>query len=148
VNRAKLAETNRVTRFDECQRILAEADWPGELIDVEPLLDGETVVLHVAAFEEFDEGVLRARFRVMCDLEVVFEPIGSEMPVEEPAPKAGSCGSCSSGGGCSTGGCGTKAKSAPAGKSSTKTSGCETCALSRVSAGGSRRMEAGAGVSE
>jgi hypothetical protein len=151
---ARVADESRVARFAECQRILSEADWPGELIDVEPLLDGGTIVLHAIAFDGFDEGVLRARFRVMCDLEVLVELVGSEPAVAEPVANeaaGGSCGSCSSGGcssggGCSTGGCTTKGRGVASSKRSG--SGCDTCALSRATSRRSESVQASAGASE
>jgi hypothetical protein len=141
LERARLAEASRAARFEECQRVGSEAGWPGELIDVEPLLDGETVVLHGVAFEEFDEGVLRARFRVMCELEVVMELVGSEPgALEEVAADetGGGCGSCGSGGGCSTGGCSTggcSTKKSRGAATAGKASGCATCASGRVAVG-------------
>jgi PSP1 C-terminal conserved region len=133
---AERAEASRQTWFGDCQRILEEAGWPGELIDVEPLLDGGTLVLHHAAFEAYDEGVLRARFRVMRDVEVVMESIGSD-PIEE-AEAAGSCGSCSSGGcstggGCSSGGCSSKSAEPSTGRKAVKAAGCATCAIGKKS---------------
>ena len=35
------ADELRSSRFSMCQRILREANWPWELLDVEPLLDGQ-----------------------------------------------------------------------------------------------------------
>ncbi len=108
---ARAAQALQVSRFAECERILREADWPGELIEVEMLLDGGTAVLHYVAFEEFDAGVLRARFRVMCDLDVVMERVGGDLVAAEVEPgsdpdASGGCssGGCSTGGGCSSGG--------------------------------------------
>ncbi len=40
------AEDLRPSRFSLCQRILREGNWPWDLIDVEPLLDGSATVLH------------------------------------------------------------------------------------------------------
>jgi hypothetical protein len=70
------AEELRPSRFALCQRVLQEGDWPLELIDVEPLLDGNATVLHYLGPHQLDVRPLRAWFRMACDLEVVPEPFG------------------------------------------------------------------------
>src|SRR5262249_32886788 len=40
------AEALRPDRFALCQRVLAEENWPWELIEVEPLLNDTATVLH------------------------------------------------------------------------------------------------------
>ena len=98
-------------------RILQEGEWPLELIDVEPLLDGNATVLHYLGPHQLDVRPLRAWFRMACDLEVVLEPFGidqeSELPDwmtetdDEDEEVESSCGNCD----CGAGGCGTKADS-------------------------------------
>ena len=47
-------------------RILVENGWPWELIDVEPLLDGETIVLHYLGPHELDGAILRLGFELLA----------------------------------------------------------------------------------
>jgi hypothetical protein len=111
--RSRRAESSRSDRFALCQRILLEEGWPWELIDVEPLLDGQSAVIHYLGPAPIDVAPLRARFRVACDLDVVLEAIGVDpdgallaaMAGEEP-DHGGGCGSCGCGEG---GGCGAAA---------------------------------------
>ncbi len=113
---ARSAEELRSGRFSLCQRILREGNWPWELVDVEPLLDGRATVLHYLGPHQLDVAPLRARFRVECDLDVVLEPVGNDLESELSAGDAhdegigGGCGSC----GCSDGGgCGSAPASVP-----------------------------------
>ena len=48
------AEELRPSRFSLCQRMLREGNWPWELIDVEPLLDGRATVLHYLGPRQLD----------------------------------------------------------------------------------------------
>jgi PSP1 C-terminal conserved region len=147
--RAEEADAFQPARFARCQRILQEEGWPWELLDVEPLLDGQTTVLHYLGPRQIDERALRARFRAACEFDVVFEPIGSEPEGSESEDLDGDhgCGSgCSSGGCESGGGCGrvatadtglTTASSAPAtGEVAHRSHGsCDSCGISRLLAG-------------
>ena len=127
--RAHEANESRLLRFSMCERILKEAGRDWELLDIEPLLDGETIVLHYLGPHDPDAATLRARFRVACKFDVVLEPVGDGEPRDSAGgehgqhecgrcgvPSAGRSGSESSGGGC--GSCGSTA------------AGCASCALS------------------
>ena len=101
------ATESRLSRFSLCKRILRDGNWPWELIDVEPLLDGRSTVIHYLGPHHVDVATLRARFRVECDIEIVLEPVGADLDGESDEPahteenEVGGCGSCgSSGGGC------------------------------------------------
>jgi hypothetical protein len=149
---AKSAAELRSGRFSLCQRILHEGNWPWELLDVEPLLDGRVTVLHYLGPHQLDVASLRARFRVECDIDVVLEPVGSDLDSELAAGDAhddgvgGGCGSC----GCSDGGgCGSAPATAPAGHHAEPDpatsgcapkshSGCSSCGISRMMAERSR----------
>jgi hypothetical protein len=98
---AQDVERLRDARFDLCRRVVEEAGWALELVDVEPLLDLSTV-LHVLPLEEFDPALVRARFRMSGDFDVHVETLGDEpatAPAPEPEPEAAGgcgtgCGSC------------------------------------------------------
>jgi hypothetical protein len=148
VTRRQQVEELRPSRFAMCQRVLQEGEWPLELIDVEPLLDGNTTVLHYLGPHQFDLRPLRAWFRMTCDLEVVPEPFGidpeSELPdwmtdtEDEHEEVESSCGNCD----CGAGGCGTKAESSandvhaeePASSGCTPAAhaGCASCGISQL----------------
>ena len=149
IARARDAETMRTSRLSLCERILRDGDWPWPLIDIEPLLDARATVLHYLGPRQVDVASLRARFRMECEFDVIFEAVGSdpdgEPPAHDDAPEhsaAGGCGSC----GCSSdGGCGRTSNAAPAGHDhaaepaasgcSTKAhSGCSSCGISRIKA--------------
>jgi len=116
LERARLAARSRDDRFAACLRVFQGGVWPIDLIDVEPLLDDGRTVLHYLGPHRLDvEGVLAA-FRAATDLDVMLQPVGRDLPDEDPAPPdddhgCGSCGSevsgCGTGGGCgsSKGGC-------------------------------------------
>ena len=78
-------QETRPSRFTLCQRVLEEGNWPCELIDVEPLLDGRATVLHYLGPHQLDVASVRARFRVACDLEVVLEPAGTDLEADRIA---------------------------------------------------------------
>jgi hypothetical protein len=152
---SKCAEELRSSRFRLCQKILRDGNWPWELVDVEPLLDGRATVLHYLGPHQLDVAPLRARFRVECDFDVVLEPVGNDLEGEHSAGDAhddgtgGGCGSC----GCSdVGGCGSAPASAPAGHHSLPDpgvrgcapkshSGCSSCGISRLMAERSRTRD-------
>jgi hypothetical protein len=95
----------RPVRFAQCQRIIEEEGWPWEIVDIEPLLDGTATVLHYLGPPPHDAALVRARFRVACDFDVVLEPVGGEpddfesedIEDEHGCGSGGSCGSCSHG---------------------------------------------------
>jgi PSP1 C-terminal conserved region len=152
---SKRAEELRSRRFMLCQQILREGNWPWELVDVEPLLDGRATVLHYLGPHQLDVAPLRARFRVECDLDVVLEPVGDDLESEHSASDAhddgtgGGCGSC----GCSDGGgCGSAPAPPPAGHRALPDpsvsgcdpkshSGCSSCGISRLMAERSRTRD-------
>jgi len=149
------AQQTRPSRFTLCQRLLEEGNWPWELIDVEPLLDGRATVLHYLGPRNLDVAALRAQFRVTCDLDVVLEPAGTDVQGEESPEhdhhEAGQtgCGSCDCGAG---GGCGSaraprEDQGTPAAASGTNGStpaphsGCASCGISQLLAARNRRNE-------
>src|SRR5208337_3898814 len=112
---ARRSESLRAERFTLCQRILGDGGWPIELIDVEPLLDQNTTVLHVLGSLDHNLASLRAEFRSRSDFDVLFEPAGSSPglargpaaaehfpSIQEPVRRCGDCD-------CSDGGCGATA---------------------------------------
>ncbi len=113
LNRRQQVEELRASRFTLCRRVLQEGNWPWELIDVEPLLDGRATVLHYLGSHQIDVAPVRARFRVACDFDVVLEPVGVDQESEgvesifheEDESLAAGCGS----GNCGAGGCGSSA---------------------------------------
>ena len=127
LERAKLASESRDHLFSRCRRILAEHIWPWDLLDVEPLLDGETVVLHYLGPYEADATSVRARFRVACNLNVLLEHVGIDIPLNEPdaVDERSGCGSDCQAAGCGSGECGGGCQS------STSGSGCASCSISR-----------------
>jgi hypothetical protein len=152
--RSQSAEAMRQNRFTICRRILEEEDWPGELIDVEMMLDDRATVLHYLGADPLDAASLRARFRRSCDFDVLLEPLGAALGGEtasdeiDPALVESGCGSC----GRSGGGCGSPSAGHPAGEglaaasgargcTSTPHSGCASCGISRLlAARGTRRV--------
>jgi PSP1 C-terminal conserved region len=147
LSRSRRAEELRSSRFSLCQRILREGNWPWELIDVEPLLDGRAIVLHYLGPHQLDVAPLRAQFRVECDIDVVLEPVGEDLERDlsgRDAHADGTGGGCESCGCSDGGGCGSAAaapashhaQSEPAesGCSSESHSGCSSCGISRMMA--------------
>jgi hypothetical protein len=150
--RGQQAEELRPGRFTLCQRILQDGNWPLEVIDVEPLLDGNAIVLHYLGPHQLDVRPLRAWFRMACDLEVVLEPFGidpeSALPdwitqtddedEDQDEEVESTCGNCD----CGAGGCGTKAESSPSdaptsvpassGCATAAHAGCASCGISRL----------------
>jgi len=130
--------------FQLCQRVLQQFDWPWELIDVETLLDGHTLVLHYLGPHELDAAEFRAWFRTAHDLDVLFEPAGSDESSQTTSSAPGDtnghgCGAS----GCGHGGCGNgvdagKVSAEPSAASSahgcgTSThSGCSSCGIMRA----------------
>jgi hypothetical protein len=136
------AAESRQNRFDQVRRVLDEADWPWELLDVEPLLDGRSIVLHYLGPHQVDVASWRARFRAECDLDVVLEPVGSDAPHDDAAAGAfgneRGCGNC----GCGEGGCGSEVAPAAAahehvaadshGCSPRAHAGCASCGIGKL----------------
>lgn len=147
LSRSRSALAARASRFSLCQRILEEGDWPWELVDVEPLLDGRATVLHYLGPHQIDAASLRARFRVECAIDVVLEPVGEdvspEFSEEDTHPdNSGGCGSCGCGEG---GGCGStkgavaepanhghEAEAAVSACATSSHSGCSSCGIGRL----------------
>jgi len=151
--RADRARESRPSRFTLCQRVLEEGNWPWELIDVEPLLDGRATVLHYLGPQHLDVAALCARFRVACDLDVVLEPAGTDLDADasdelahQDGGQAG-CGSCDcgAGGGCGSGTGLREERDAPAVASDENRStpaphaGCASCGISQLRAARSRQ---------
>lgn len=119
--RARLAESGRAARFDECRTLLASGPWPVELLDVEPLLDDDRLVLHYFGPHDFDVSGPRALFRKAQRREVLFQAVGRDpsADAEEVAEHVCGGGSCGEGGGCGTSsgcdGCSVKALMSPRG---------------------------------
>jgi PSP1 C-terminal conserved region len=102
----------RSERYQVCQRLCGEQSWPLEVIDVEPLLDQKTTVVHYLGPRDLDLALLRAQIRRSCDFDIIFEPVGSDHgtapEAQDSAPaikRGGGCGDCD----CSGGKCGTTA---------------------------------------
>ena len=123
VMEARRAETERDRRFALCSEVLEVGAWPIDLIDVEPLLEGNRTVLHYLGARIPDVTELLAAFRTVCDLDVMFQPVGLDEPTDDPDADQDhhGCGSCSSSGGCGSvsGGCGTA-------------SGCGDCGVKKL----------------
>jgi hypothetical protein len=140
----------RSERYQVCQRICGEQSWPLEVIDVEPLLDPKTTVVHYLGPRDLDLALLRAQIRRACDFDIIFEPVGSDRGTawdsEDSAPtvkRGGGCGDCD----CSGGTCGTGAEDASAQShkenstaaqtrsggcgSAAQSSGCSSCGIAQ-----------------
>jgi len=130
--------------FQLCQGVLTQFHWDWELIDVEPLLDDHTLVLHYLGPPELDAAELRAWFRTAHDLDVHFEPAGGDSSGQTTRPAADlasghGCGAS----GCGHGGCGSGADAgnrsvqpeagSPTRACGTSThSGCSSCGIMRT----------------
>jgi hypothetical protein len=146
--RLERAQELRSSRFDLCQRVLADWNWPWELIEVEPLLDDRATVLHYLGPQNLDVAALRARFRVACELDVVLEPAGTDPQGDQSHAGAfedggeSGCGSCDcgSGGGCGRAAAPVDESAGPAatlaarGASPEPHGGCASCAIGRMMA--------------
>ncbi len=134
-------ERNR--HFQLCQRVLQQFNWPWELIDVEPLLDDHTLVLHYLGPHELDAAPVRAWFRTAHDLDVLFEAAGTDDSSQATSRAAGGtnghgCGAT----GCGHGGCGNGVdaeKSSAERGAASHLHGCGTSAHSGCSACGIMR---------
>jgi hypothetical protein len=147
------AQQSRPSRFTLCKRVLEEGNWPWDLIDVEPLLDDRTLVLHYLGPHHLDIASLRARLRVVCDLDVVLEPAGTDVdsvPHEDDQHGEGSrqtCGSCDcrAEGGCESrsvpagGQDGLIASSGTDGSTPEAHAGCASCGIGQLLAARNRQ---------
>ncbi|MGO9471439.1 MAG: PSP1 C-terminal domain-containing protein [Isosphaeraceae bacterium] len=134
----------RTGHFQFCQRVLQDLNWPWELIDVETLLDDHTLVLHYLGPHQLDAAPLRAWFRTAHDLDVLFEPAGTDESSQAGSLAAGGtnghgCGASGCGhGGCGTGGDAGESSAEPSAAShmhgcGTSThSGCSSCGIMRA----------------
>jgi len=147
LSRSKDASATRSSRFSLCQRVLDEGQWPWELVDVEPLLDGRATVLHYLGPHQIDVAPLRAQFRVECGIDVVLEPVGADVDPdfsddEANSDGSGGCGSCGcgEGGGCERtdeavtepAGDGHAAETAVTACAPSSHSGCSSCGIGRL----------------
>jgi hypothetical protein len=146
---SRRAEEARPSRFSLCQRVLREGNWPWELIDVEPLLDDRSTVLHYLGPHHIDVASLRARFRVECDMDIVLEPVGPDLLSDDDDAHlhkmSAGCANCGCG---ASGGCGSTAATGPAdhdhhedsggGCAPSSHSGCSSCGINRLLAERSR----------
>ena len=152
LERARRSERLRDEQFPVCRRILEEGGWPLDLLDVEPLLDLSTTVLHVLGPHDLDLALLRARFRSLSNFDILFESVGSESsldhetPTGQPSPSSGRCGDCN----CSEGRCGSRTGSTSASGQATRSkeqepgsSSCNTSAHSACSSCGVSQWLAG-----
>jgi hypothetical protein len=140
VARVAIGARERTARFELCQRSLQQFDWPWELIDVEPLLDDRTLILHYLGPHELDSAAVRAWFRTAHSLDVIFEPVGTDEPGQTASAAAGSAGGQGCGAsGCGHGGCGSgvdaanpRAGSSAHGCVTSPHSGCSSCGIMRM----------------
>jgi hypothetical protein len=124
MDQASRAEASRADRFAACRRVLEEAGWPWELIDVEPLLEEGVTVLQYLGPHHLDASDLRARFRMTCGLDVVLEPVGGDEESADRGCGSGGCGSCTESRSDSSSSCGSSKGSH---------GGCRSCGLKRES---------------
>ncbi len=132
LDRSRRAQAVRPDRFDMCRRVLEQEGWPWDLVDVEPLLDDGATVLQYLGPHHLDVAAIRAKFRMTCGLDVVLEPIGTDLE-EAGESVGGGCGSgeCGSAGGCASG---PETAVAGSGCGSSAHAGCASCGLSRLAA--------------
>jgi hypothetical protein len=100
---ARRALELRAERFTLCQGIVQEGDWPLELIDVELLPNLTTTVLHYLDLGpgHLELASLRALFQSSCGLDVIFQPLHSNLECRALADqpdlgdgKLTGCGNC------------------------------------------------------
>jgi len=83
--------------FEQCQKLLADAELPIQVVDCERLFDGRTTVLYFLGEDSNWLQPIAETLEENENGEIVFNP------VHEPVAAPGGCGS----GGCGSGGCGT-----------------------------------------
>ena len=120
LDRARRLDGDRPGQLAACERAVRGGGWPLELLDVEPLLDGDRAVLHYLGPRRLDVDRLGPILCAACGLHVILEPAGidpADTP-DDPPPDDHGCGQCSAAGagaasrsdpGCgSCSGCGVK----------------------------------------
>lgn len=111
LERARVAERERLDWFPACSRIVHEGRWDIELLDLEPLLDDRRVVVHYRGPRRFDPTPLAAAIRTAIDLDPLFEPVPEDDADDRPCEAIGSsaetgCRRCGDGSqGCCSGPC-------------------------------------------
>jgi hypothetical protein len=151
--RSERARELRSSRFALCQRVLAEGDWPWEVIEVEPLLDERNVVVHYLGPHDLDVASVRARFRVACGFDIVLEPAGIDLDANaehnHPHLNGGQHSSdsyeCDAGGGCGSRSAPNEDLGAPSdsscanGSSPALHAGCASCGIGKLLAARGRQ---------
>lgn len=129
-DRARLAESRRPGYLDDCVRVFEGGAWPIDLLDVEPLLDENRLVLHYLGPHKLDVAGLLAVFRETYRYHVMFQPVGRDGDEDALESDQGQdhdhehgCGSCGQGGG----GCGSSSTSG-----SGESSGCGSCGVKQL----------------
>ena len=97
---ARRVEADRPRRLAAVEEVFGDGRWPIALLDVEPMLDGPTV-LHYLGPHRLDAAGLVEALRHRCGIDAVLVPAGRDEP--EIEPEAAGCGEA----GCGGGGCGT-----------------------------------------
>ena len=122
-------ESNWMLLQQESQAILGAAneavnDQPVQFLDIEPLFDGRTFLLHALPWGDVDVTRILERLSAQLDRTLLVHDLSQlQSPTEEPEPsgcgkpgcgtESGGCSSCSTGGGCGTSSCSSgKVKSA------------------------------------
>lgn len=126
---ARRAEADQPRRLAAVEGVFGDGLWPIALLDVEPMLDGSTV-LHYLGPHRLDAAGLVEALRHRCGIEAVLVAAGRDEPEAEPEG-VGGCGEAGCGGG--GGGCGTGSAGG----------GCEGCAVKEMV--GKRAAVAGSG---
>jgi cell fate regulator YaaT (PSP1 superfamily) len=106
--RARHAETDRSDWFSACRQVVQSGSWDLELLDIEPLLEDRRAVLHYLAARPLDDPAsLVAALRRALDLDVLLEPVDSELGLgadeSTSSPVDASAGACR----CGSVGCGS-----------------------------------------
>ena len=109
--RARQLAEGRPGQLAACERILRGGDWPLEVLDVEPLLDGDRTVLHYLGPHRLDVDRLGPILCDACGLHVILEPAGIDPdagPDDDDPAEVHGCGQCAHAAG------GSEARSNPA----------------------------------
>ena len=83
--------------FEQCQKLLADAELPIQVVDCERLFDGRTTILYFLGEDSNWLQPIAETLEENVEGEIQFSP------VHEPVASPGGCGS----GGCGSGGCGS-----------------------------------------
>jgi len=99
--RARRLAEGRPGQLAACERALRGGDWPLEVIDVEPLLDGDRTVLHYLGPHRLDVDRLGPILCAACGLHVILEAAGIDPDnrTDDDPAKAHGCGQCAHDGG-------------------------------------------------